>query len=70
MCPSEDFYCPICGKREFSVVTGEHHCTDDEIAAEFLRRKSLDVVTPEDPPYGEQIEDGFGATNPYGDCYY
>ena len=61
----EEHYCPICGEYDPKIIIGKHHCLQsalDEIDSE---------EEEEDPlPYDQQLGDGFGAVNPYGDSDY
>ena len=66
MVQSEEVYCPICGKRDFSILSGKHKCTQRSLRAEEARLAAYDDV-PKDPPIGQQIEDGFDMLR---DFYY
>lgn len=56
----DEFFCPICGEFDPFVVQGKHICS------------TLPTIKAEESelPYGQQLEDGFLATNPYGDSNY
>lgn len=65
----EEEYCPICGVRDPKILKGQHHCRADDLCNEEERLKQLGQ-TQSPKTYGQQLKNGFGAVNPYGDSDY
>lgn len=69
----EELFCPICGEFAPEQIWGEHRCSPEALRKinkryEKALQQEDSLETPEsNPPYGEQLDDGFAFSNPYGD---